>query len=147
MIVKIKKAEDIDPELIEIPKYATENAACFDVKVIEDIVIYPGEIIPIRTGLFFEIPVGYEMQVRQRSGISSKYPNYIANAPGTIDSDYRGELFILTVNNTNRSWRIEMGTRFAQCKISKAEQVEIVEVEKITETKRGSGGFGSTGLK
>jgi dUTP pyrophosphatase len=147
MILKIKKAKDVYPELIKIPKYETKNASCFDVRVIEDVVLYPGEIKPIRTGLFFEIPIGYEMQVRQRSGISSKFPNYIANAPGTIDADYRGELFILTVNNTKKPWNIEMDTRFAQCKISKSEQFGIIETKELSETERGSGGFGHTGLK
>jgi len=147
MDMKIKKVDDIDPKLIDIPYYATKGSSCFDVKIIEDIVLYPGEIKPIRTGLKFEIPIGCEMQVRQRSGISSKYPNYIANAPGTIDSDYRGELFILTVNNTDKSWHIEKGTRFAQCKISKYEKVDIIEVNDISKTERGDGGFGHTGLK
>ena len=130
----------------QIPQYMTEGAACFDVTVVEGIVMNPYEIRPIPTGLKFEIPMGYEMQVRQRSGISSKHPNYISNAPGTIDSDYRGELFILTVNNSPNLWVIQKGTRFAQCKIQKAEQFEIVEVDELSDTERGSGGFGSTGL-
>jgi dUTP pyrophosphatase len=107
--------------------------------------ILPGQIKAIRTGLKFEIPIGYEMQVRQRSGISAEHPNYISNAPGTIDSDYRGELFILTVNNSTYNWIIDKGMRFAQCKIQKAERLRIVEVDELSETERGSGGFGSTG--
>lgn len=132
---------------VEIPFYATEGSACFDVRIIESWILRPGEIRPIRTGLFFEIPVGYEMEVRQRSGISKLHPNYIANAPGTIDSDYRGELFILTVNNSKEYWKIESGIRFAQCKIHKAEQFELIFVESLSDTERGSGGFGHTGLK
>lgn len=131
----------------EIPYYATEGAACFDVTIVESIDLLPGQIYPIPTGLKFEIPIGYEMQVRQRSGLSKYYPNYIANAPGTIDSDYRGELFILTVNNTDIIMHIDKGIRFAQCKIQKAEQLKIVEVDELSNTERGSGGFGSTGLK
>jgi len=131
----------------QLPYYATDGAACFDVTVVENVFLLPGQIYPIKTGLSFEIPKGYEMQVRQRSGISKNYPNYISNAPGTIDSDYCGELMILTVNNTNKMWHISMGTRFVQCKISKVEQIDIIEVNEISKTKRGSGGFGSTGLK
>lgn len=130
----------------QIPYYATEGSACFDVTIVEDYTLSPGQIKAIRTGLKFEIPIGYEMQVRQRSGISSYHPNYISNAPGTIDSDYRGELFILTVNNSKYYWKLDKGMRFAQCKIQKAERLKIVEVDELSDTERGSGGFGSTGI-
>ena len=86
------------------------------------------------------------MQVRQRSGISRAFPNYIANAPGTIDSDYRGELFILTVNNTDVDFFIQEGVRFAQCKLQRVERLPIEVVEELSETGRGAGGFGHTGL-
>jgi dUTP pyrophosphatase len=131
----------------QIPYYATEGSACFDVTIVESVDLLPGQIYPIRTGLKFEIPIGYEMQVRQRSGLSKYYPNYIANAPGTIDSDYRGELFILTVNNTDITMHIDAGIRFAQCKIQKVERLKIVEVDELSDTERGSGAFGSTGLR
>ena len=128
-----------------LPHYATNDAACFDITIVEGLIMEPYEIRPIRTGLMFEIPIGYEMQVRQRSGISCKHPNYISNAPGTIDSDYRGELFILTVNNSPNRWVIENGIRFAQCKVQKAERLKIVEVDELSNTERGEGAFGSTG--
>lgn len=129
-----------------IPRYMTDGSACFDITIIETVTLLPGQIKAIKTGLKFEIPVGYEMQVRQRSGISAYHPNYISNAPGTIDSDYRGELFILTVNNSQYNWTIESGIRFAQCKISKVEKLPIEVVNELSETKRGSGAFGHTGM-
>lgn len=140
--LKVKK---VHPNA-QLPFYATDGSACFDVTIVEDYTLSPGQIKAIRTGLKFEIPKGYEMQVRQRSGISAYHPNYISNAPGTIDSDYRGELFILTVNNSKYYWKLDKGMRFAQCKMQKAEQLLIEEVDELSETDRGSGGFGSTGV-
>ena len=108
--------------------------------------MYPGAIKKLRTGLAFEIPERHEMQVRQRSGISKEYPNYICNAPGTIDSDYRGEILILTINHTDIPWDIAPYIRFAQCIISPVVQPMIELVDELSITDRNEGGFGHTGL-
>jgi dUTP pyrophosphatase len=133
-----------------IPKYMTEGSVGFDVSAIEDMEIPPRklskEIFAIHTGLAFEVPVGYEMNVRARSGLSLKYPNYIVmTGGGTIDSDYRGEVVVFVVNRTDCIWSIKRGDRIAQCIVAPVKQCEIEVVDKLSDTDRGSGGFGSTG--
>lgn len=142
MILKVKK---LDENAI-IPKYATKGSVAFDVCALDDMLIISGmPVVLVRTGLAFSIPEGYEIQVRQRSGLSVNYPNYLANCIGTIDSDYRGELKIpISINNRKR-WNIKRGDRIAQCLLKKAEIPELLEVEELDETERGSGGFGHTG--
>lgn len=142
MILKIKKLH----EDAVIPKYATKGSVAFDVCALEDTLIISGmPVVLVKTGLAFNIPDGYEIQVRQRSGLSVKYPNYLANCIGTIDSDYRGELRIPTAITNKSRWSIKKGDRIAQCLLKKAEIPELVEVEELDETERGSGGFGHTG--
>jgi len=131
-----------------IPKYATEGSVAFDICALEDnILIYGMGVRLIRTGLAVSIPEGYEMNVRARSGLSIKYPNYIAiTGGGTIDSDYRGEIKVpIVINNSKSRWDIKKGDRIAQCLIKKVEYVLMEEVDELDETKRGTGGFGSTG--
>jgi dUTP pyrophosphatase len=101
----------------------------------------------IKTGLFIELPIGYEAQVRPRSGLAAKKGITVLNAPGTIDADYRGEIGVILVNLSNEDFIIENGERVAQLVIAKYERAEWIEVETLSETSRGEGGFGSTGTK
>lgn len=129
-----------------VPKYMTTGAACFDIFALEDDIIPPESVIVIRTGLAVQIEDGYEMQIRPRSSIAKVFPNYIANEPGTIDSDYRGELKILIVNNINDSYlKIKKGDRICQGKIAKVYRPNIIVVDFLDDTERGYGGLGSTG--
>jgi len=134
-----------------IPKHMHDGDAGFDFSSYDYYSIHPysydKKVHRIPTGLAVEIPIGYEMNVRARSGLSLKYPSYIATTGGgTVDSTYRGEIIISIVNNTNKTWCIKKGDRIAQGIIHSVEQCEFKEVEELTETKRGIGGFGSTGI-
>lgn len=134
-----------------IPKYMTPGSVAFDVSAYREHIIYPykstGKIYNVPTGLAFEIPEGCEINIRARSGLSLKYPNYIVmTGGGTIDSDYRGPINIFIVNNTNKYWKIEKGNRIAQCILHKVEQCTFEVVDELSDTERGSGGFGSTGI-
>jgi len=149
MKIKIKKLRSD----VEIPTYATSGAAGFDLRASQDATIYPNGTAFIGTGLAFEIPEGYEMQIRPRSGMSAKTKVRVANSPGTIDSDYRGEVKIILDNiydkNTGNmdAYTIRKGDRIAQGVICPVLQVEFEEVEELDETERGEGGLGSTGSK
>jgi dUTP pyrophosphatase len=128
-----------------IPKYMTNGSVGFDFSAIEDYVIY-NEVVKVRTGLAFEIPNGYEMNIRARSGLSLKYPNYfVISGGGTIDSDYRLEVLIPVINTTKKRWEIKKGDRIAQGIISPIIKVEFVLVNELSETDR-KGGFGHTGV-
>ena len=129
------------------PKYETKNSAGMDIKasLTSPIVLKPLERILIKTGLFVELPNGYEAQVRPRSGLSLKKGITILNSPGTIDADYRGEIGIILINLSNNNFEINDGDRIAQLVISKYERISWVEVDSLSETLRGSDGFGSTG--
>ncbi len=107
----------------------------------------PLERILIPTGLYIELPVGYEAQVRPRSGLALKKGLSVLNTPGTIDADYRGEIGVILINLSNEEVTIENGERICQMVISKHEQAELIQVEVLNETDRGAGGFGSTGVK
>jgi dUTP pyrophosphatase len=141
MKLKIKK---LNSEAI-IPAYQTKEAAGFDLHSIEDVIINPGERKLIGTGLAFEIEYGYEVQIRPRSGLAYKHGITVLNTPGTIDSDYRGEIKVLLINFGNESFEIKKGERIAQAVVAPVIQAEIIEVEELSDTERGSGGFGSTG--
>ena len=141
MKVKIKK---LNKEAI-IPSYQSEEAAGFDLHSIEDCVLKRGERKLIGTGLAFEIEKGYEIQIRPRSGLAYKKGITVLNSPGTIDSDYRGEIKVLLINLGSEDFEIKKGDRIAQAVIAPVIQAEFVEVDSLSETKRGSGGFGSTG--
>jgi dUTP pyrophosphatase len=135
-----------------IPERATEGAACFDVsahlEVDTEIVISPGDRLTVPTGLFFEIPHGFYISLRPRSGLAFKHGITLLNSPATIDCDYRGELKVLLVNLGHEDFRIKHGDRIAQLMLEKIENVQFVETEfsELNETGRGSGGFGSTGI-
>jgi dUTP pyrophosphatase len=134
-----------------LPFYASVGAAGADIRVCSpdrsSIIITPGQRVLIPTGLSFEIPQGFEIQVRPRSGISLKTPLMVVNSPGTIDSDYRGEIKIIIGNFGNESYKIEHGERIAQIVLSPVWQAKFVLSNNLSDTERGSGGFGSTGKK
>ncbi|MCI5997247.1 MAG: dUTP diphosphatase [Peptoniphilaceae bacterium] len=129
------------------PFYATEGASGFDLtaNLDKDLIIKPFERVAVPTGLFMEIPVGYEGQIRARSGMSLKHGICMANGVGTIDSDYRGEIKVLLVNISNEEYTIKNNDRIAQMIISKYEKVNFELVEELSDTNRNLGGFGHTG--
>ncbi|MCD4772058.1 MAG: dUTP diphosphatase [Bacteroidales bacterium] len=131
------------------PSYETVASAGMDLRANIDkpIMIKPLERTLVPTGLFIEIPVRYEAQVRPRSGLAIKKGITVLNTPGTIDADYRGEVMVIMINLSNEDFIIVDGDRIAQMIISAHEQAEWIEVDKLEETKRGAGGFGSTGPK
>ena len=133
----------------ELPAYETIASAGLDVRAfIEDsITLKPFERKLVKTGLFLEIPVGYEAQVRPRSGFALKNGVTVLNSPGTIDADYRGEVGVILINLSQENVEIHSGDRIAQLVFAKVEQAEWNEVETLSETERGQGGFGSTGKK
>lgn len=132
-----------------LPHYGTEAAAGVDLRanIETPITLKPLERTLVKTGLFIELPVGYEAQVRPRSGLAYKNGITVLNSPGTIDADYRGEVGVILVNLSNEPFVIENGERIAQMVIAKHEQAEWELVEDLAETERGAGGFGSTGKK
>ena len=132
---------------VPAPAQMTEHAAGFDLcaAVSDPTVLSPGEIKVIPCGFAMAVPHGYEAQVRPRSGLSSKFGVTMINAPGTIDSDYRGEVMVPLVNHGKQSFTVERGMRIAQMLILPVPKVKIVEVEELDETTRGKGGFGHTG--
>lgn len=132
-----------------LPHYGTEASAGVDLRanIIDSITLKPLERSLIKTGLFIELPVGYEAQVRPRSGLAYKHGVTVLNTPGTIDADYRGEIGVILVNLSNEDFIVENGERVAQMVIAKHEQAEWKLVENLSETDRGAGGFGSTGKK
>ena len=130
-----------------LPSYETIASAGMDLRahIVDAIVLKPLERKVIPTGLFMELPVGYEAQVRPRSGLAAKHGVSVLNSPGTIDADYRGEIGVILVNLSNDIFTINNGDRVAQMVIAKHERAEWNEVIKLSETSRGEGGFGSTG--
>lgn len=132
-----------------LPQYETCSSAGMDVRanIETPITLQPMERALIPTGLFLEIPSGYECQVRPRSGLAFKKGITVLNAPGTIDADYRGEVGVILINLSNEPFTIENGERIAQIVFAKFEQAEWKSAEVLSETERGEGGFGSTGIK
>lgn len=133
---------------IELPKYATSGSAGMDVFAALDNeeVLHPGDTKLIPTGIAIAVPYGYECQVRSRSGLAAKHGIFALNAPGTIDSDYRGEIKIIISNFSTSDFTIKRGDRIAQLVINKIEQAEWILTDELSETERGEGGFGSTGF-
>lgn len=132
-----------------LPAYATEFAAGLDVRANNDEPIVLGPLCRaiVPTGLFLEIPAGYEVQVRPRSGLAAKKGITVLNAPGTIDADYRGEVCVILVNLSNDDFVVEKGERIAQLVLAKHEVIEWESAEELAESGRGAGGFGSTGVR
>lgn len=140
MQVKVINKSDND-----LPLYETIGSAGCDVRSTHDEIIYPGRSALIKTGLYVEIPIGYEIQVRPRSGLAFKKNLTVLNSPGTIDADYRGEIGVILINHGQTSATIERGDRIGQLVLNKVEQIEWDEVSELSDTERGHGGFGSTG--
>ena len=132
-----------------LPEYATSGSSGMDIRasLTETIFLEPLERQLIPTGLFAEIPEGYEIQIRPRSGLAFKQGITCLNTPGTIDSDYRGELKVLLINLSNEKQAIQPGDRIAQLIVAKVEKANFIAVDIIDETDRGAGGFGSTGVR
>lgn len=141
------KVKIINKSTNQNPSYETDGSAGVDLRAnIEDsIVLHPFERMLIPTGLFMEIPEGYEGQVRPRSGLAIKHGITVLNTPGTVDSDYRGEVCVILINLSQDQYVIKNGERIAQMVFSKVEKAAFAEVRELSETERGDGGFGHTG--
>lgn len=142
------KIKILNKSINPMPEYKTRGASGMDIQanLDESIVLKPLERALVPTGLYMELPLGYEAQVRARSGLALKKGLTLANGIGTIDSDYRGELKVIVVNLSNEEIEINHGERIAQVVIMKYEEVEIEEAEELSETERKDGGFGHTGI-
>lgn len=149
------KVQVVNKSSNPLPTYSTEYSAGMDLRAnLKDeegndkvISIVPGERVLIPTGLYLSIPYGYEGQIRPRSGLAIKYGITVLNTPGTIDADYRGEICVCLINHSKHSFKLHHGDRIAQIIFSKVEQAILVEVSELINTKRGTGGFGHTGIK
>ena len=143
--VKIKKLPNFVN--LELPEYATEQSAGIDLRAAlsEDIVLAPGKRQIVPTGVAIALPAGYEAQVRPRSGLAIKHGITVLNTPGTIDADYRGEVKVMLINQSDEDFVIAHGMRIAQMVIARYERVVFEEAEVLDATERGEGGFGSTG--
>lgn len=143
------KIEIINNSQHELPQYATPQSAGLDLRanLTESIILKPLERKLIPTGLHIALPDGYEAQVRPRSGLAYKKGVTVLNAPGTIDADYRGDIGVILINMSNEEFVVENGERIAQLVIAQYDQAEWISVSELSETNRGEGGFGSTGVK
>lgn len=142
MRIKIKK---LSREAV-IPSYQTPDSVGFDLHSLGEYTLKPGERSLIATGLAFEIESGFELQVRPRSGLALKNGVSVLNTPGTIDSDYRGEIKVLLINHSNEDFRIQKNDRIAQAVVKAVHRAEFEEVDELGKSVRGSGGFGSSGV-
>ena len=144
MKIKITKIDSSIPT----PKYATNGSSAVDLHSSEEMIISAGQRGLVHTGIKLEIPVGYEAQIRSRSGIASKKGVFVMNAPGTIDADYRGEIGVILLNSSCEDFQIKKGDRIAQMVFAPVSIVDFEEVaeESLSTTSRGSGGFGHTGV-
>ena len=141
------KVKVVNSSAFALPEYQTPLSAGLDIRanISQSISLSPLERAMVPTGLYVELPEGYEMQIRPRSGLAAKHGITVLNSPGTIDADYRGEIKVILVNLSNTPFTIEPGERIAQMIVARYEQVEWQAVESLSETERGAGGFGSTG--
>ena len=143
--IKVKKLS----ASVSVPKYKTSGSSGMDVAahIEKNIIIYPGEKALVSTGFSISIPIGYEVQIRPRSGLAAKKNITVLNTPGTIDADYRGEVRVILINLGKEKFIIENGERIAQMVVCPVIQAKLEEVKELSDTYRGSGGFGSTGTK
>jgi len=144
--IKIKRLENNQD--LALPKYETFGSAGMDLQaaIDEPIILKQGEIKLIKTGIAIALEIGFEAQIRPRSGLALKNGITVLNTPGTIDSDYRGEICVILINHSSVDFKIERGMRIAQMVIAQYKQAKIIEVQDLDETLRGEGGFGSTGV-
>ncbi len=133
----------------QTPIYKTPGSSGVDIcaNIEEDILLKSSDRTAVPTGIFLEIPIGFEIQVRPRSGLALKHGITVLNSPGTIDSDYRGEILVILVNHSHNTFKIQNGDRIAQLVLVKVEKISWDNIDKLTTTQRGTGGFGSTGKK
>jgi dUTP pyrophosphatase len=141
--VPVKRLAHFDG--LELPGYATQGAAGMDVLAAEDVTLAPGARHAVATGLAFAIPAGFEIQVRPRSGLALKHGITVPNTPGTIDSDYRGELKVILINHGTEPFEVRRGDRVAQLVLAPVTRASWLKVDELDRTDRGEGGFGSTG--
>jgi dUTP pyrophosphatase len=145
--LKVKVMRDAALSGIPLPSYATAGSAGIDLRASEAAEIGPGDFMTLGTGLYVEIPFGYEGQVRPRSGLAAKYGVTLLNSPGTIDSDYRGEIRVVLVNHGRDVFTVSPGDRIAQVVFAPVTRAELVESSRLSDSGRADGGFGSTGVK
>ncbi len=145
-VIRIKKLENLQD--LDIPSYKTKGSAGMDLvaAISDDIILKAGQSTLIETGIAIALDQGYEAQIRPRSGLALKNGISVLNTPGTIDSDYRGQICVILINHSQNDFIINRGMRIAQMIIAKYEQAQIVEVKDLDDTERGQGGFGSTGV-
>lgn len=145
-ILKIKKLDN--HQELSLPKYETSGSAGLDLTaaISEDLIIKPNKSALIKTGIAIALETGFEAQIRPRSGLALKNGITVLNSPGTIDSDYRGEIGVILINHSDEDFIVKRAMRIAQMVIVKYEQADIKEVDELDDTVRGSGGFGSTGV-
>jgi len=141
------KIKIINKSQNELPKYESKGAAGLDLKANLANIVYinPGQSLIIQTGISVEIPEGYEIQIRSKSGLATKHSVVVLNSPGTIDSDYRGEIGVILANHNTVTFKVETGMKIAQMVLKEVEQIEWEEVDELSSTDRGEGGYGSTG--
>ncbi|WP_120879832.1 dUTP diphosphatase [Helicobacter pylori] len=142
MKIKIQK---IHPNAL-IPKYQTEGSSGFDLHAVEEVIIKPHSVGLVKIGICLSLEVGYELQVRTRSGLALNHQVVVLNSPGTVDNDYRGEIKVILANLSDKDFKVQVGDRIAQGVVQKTYEAEFIECERLDETSRGSGGFGSTGV-
>ncbi|MGL2405816.1 dUTP diphosphatase [Helicobacter pylori] len=142
MKIKIQK---IHPNAL-IPKYQTEGSSGFDLHAVEEVMIKPHSVGLVKIGICLSLEVGYELQVRTRSGLALNHQVMVLNSPGTVDNDYRGEIKVILANLSDKDFKVQVGDRIAQGVVQKSYKAEFIECERLDETSRGSGGFGSTGV-
>ncbi|AHZ25173.1 dUTP diphosphatase [Helicobacter pylori] len=142
MKIKIQK---IHPNAL-IPKYQTEGSSGFDLHAVEEVVIKSHSVGLVKIGICLSLEVGYELQVRTRSGLALNHQVMVLNSPGTVDNDYRGEIKVILANLSDKDFKVQVGDRIAQGVVQKTYKAEFIECERLDETSRGSGGFGSTGV-
>lgn len=142
MKIKIQK---IHPNAL-IPEYQTEGSSGFDLHAVEEVTIKPHGVGLVKIGICLSLEVGYELQVRTRSGLALNHQVMVLNSPGTVDNDYRGEIKVILANLSDKDFKVQVGDRIAQGVVQKTYKAEFIECERLDETSRGSGGFGSTGV-
>ncbi|WRF62728.1 dUTP diphosphatase [Helicobacter pylori] len=142
MKIKIQK---IHPNAL-IPKYQTEGSSGFDLHAVEEVTIKSHSVGLVKIGICLSLEAGYELQVRTRSGLALNHQVMVLNSPGTVDNDYRGEIKVILANLSDKDFKVQVGDRIAQGVVQKTYKAEFIECERLDETSRGSGGFGSTGV-